>query len=189
MNTKFLNFLFLISVKLVCAQISGTIIELDESLPLEYATAALFREQDKSLQTGVITNQDGFFEIKNIPNGRYYLEMSFIGYSTKTVENLELSKSQKSINVGLVSLELGNQLGEIELRSERSTVIHKIDRQVFDSRNFQSSLGGTATWKSHPENGFLEIKLKGLSYLLDFTNKEEIKYLLTMNLEGFTSWN
>ena len=99
MNTKFLNFLFLISVQLVCAQISGTIIELDESLPLEYATAALFREQDKSLQTGVITNQDGFFEIKNIPNGRYYLEMSFIGYSTKTVENLELSKSQKSINV------------------------------------------------------------------------------------------
>ena len=166
MNTKFLNFLFLISVQLVCAQISGTIIELDESLPLEYATAALFREQDKSLQTGVITNQDGFFEIKNIPNGRYYLEMSFIGYSTKTVENLELSKSQKSINVGLVSLELGNQLGEIELRSERSTVIHKIDRQVFDSRNFQSSLGGTATdvIKNLPSasvNGLGEISIRG----------------------------
>ena len=123
MNTKFLNFLFLISVQLVCAQISGTIIELDESLPLEYATAALFREQDKSLQTGVITNQDGFFEIKNIPNGRYYLEMSFIGYSTKTVENLELSKSQKSINVA------GNSMFNLSLilcQDSRNILHYKI---------------------------------------------------------------
>jgi len=150
----------------VCAQISGTIIELDESQPLEYATAALFHEEDNRLQTGVITNQEGFFEIKNIPNGRYYLELSFIGYSTKKIQNLELSKSQKSINVGVISLELGNQLGEIELRSERSTVIHKIDRQVFDSRNFQSSLGGTAidVIKNLPSvsvNGLGEISIRG----------------------------
>ena len=44
MKTKLLNFLFLISVQFVCAQISGTIIELDESQPLDYATAALFHE-------------------------------------------------------------------------------------------------------------------------------------------------
>ena len=166
MNTKFLSFLFLISVHSVCAQISGTIIELDESNPLEYATAALFHEEDNRLQTGVITNQEGFFEIKNIPNGRYYLELSFIGYSTKTVQKLELSKSQKTINLGVVSLELGNQLGEIELRSERATVVHKIDRQVFDSRNFQSSLGGTATdvIKNLPSasvNGLGEISIRG----------------------------
>ena len=166
MKTKLLNFLFLICVHLVCAQISGTIIELDESQPLEYATAALFHEEDNRLQTGVITNQEGFFEIKNIPNGRYYLELSFIGYSTKKIQNLELSKSQKSINVGVISLELGNQLDEIELRSERSTVIHKIDRQVFDSRNFQSSLGGTAidVIKNLPSvsvNGLGEISIRG----------------------------
>jgi len=166
MKIKLLNFLFLICVHLVCAQISGTIIELDESQPLEYATAALFHEEDNRLQTGVITNQEGFFEIKNIPNGRYYLELSFIGYSTKKIQNLELSKSQKSINVGVISLELGNQLDEIELRSERSTVIHKIDRQVFDSRNFQSSLGGTAidVIKNLPSvsvNGLGEISIRG----------------------------
>ena len=61
MKIKLLNFLFLICVHLVCAQISGTIIELDESQPLEYATAALFHEEDNRLQTGVITNQEGFF--------------------------------------------------------------------------------------------------------------------------------
>jgi hypothetical protein len=98
MNIKILNLFFLISVQFVCAQISGTIIEFDESLPLDYATAALFHEEDNRLQTGVITNQEGFFEIKKIPNGRYYLELSFIGYSTKTVKNLELSKNQKFIN-------------------------------------------------------------------------------------------
>ena len=99
MNIKILNLFFLISVQFVCAQISGTIIEFDESLPLDYATAALFHEEDNRLQTGVITNQEGFFEIKKIPNGRYYLELSFIGYSTKTVKNLELSKTTLDIKV------------------------------------------------------------------------------------------
>ena len=161
-----LNCIFLLMLQTVFAQISGNIIEANENSPLEYATAALFYEKDNSLLTGVITDQEGFFEIQNIPNGRYYLEASFIGYSIKTIRNLEISKTQKNVDLGVLKLQLGSQLGEIEIRSERSTVLHKIDRQVFDSKNFQSSQGGTASdvIKNLPSvsvNGLGEISVRG----------------------------
>ena len=161
-----LNCIFLLMLQTVFAQISGNIIEANENSPLEYATAALFYEKDNSLLTGVITDQEGFFEIQNIPNGRYYLEASFIGYSIKIIRNLEISKTQKNVDLGVLKLQLGSQLGEIEIRSERSTVLHKIDRQVFDSKNFQSSQGGTASdvIKNLPSvsvNGLGEISVRG----------------------------
>ena len=158
-----LNCIFLLMLQTVFAQISGNIIEANENSPLEYATAALFYEKDNSLLTGVITDQEGFFEIQNIPNGRYYLEASFIGYSIKTIRNLEISKTQKNVDLGVLKLQLGSQLGEIEIRSERSTVLHKIDRQVFDSKNFQSSQGGTDSKNGYFERTWFGALAKGLS--------------------------
>ncbi|WP_445737522.1 outer membrane beta-barrel protein [Mariniflexile sp.] len=126
-------------------QITGKIQDTADNYPLEYATAALYNQDDKSLVTGVITNIEGVFVIENIKNGRYYLEASFVGYTTKTIQNIEISRSNRKVDLGTINLVLGNPLNEVEIRAERSTVINKIDRQVFDSKNFQSSQGGNAT--------------------------------------------
>jgi iron complex outermembrane receptor protein len=140
-----LHLTFFLIHQFISAQITGKIQDTSDNYLLEYATAALFKQDDKSLVTGVITNVDGVFVIENIKNGRYYLEASFVGYATKTIENIEISKGNKKVDLGTIKLVLGNQLNEIEIRSERSTLINKIDRQVFDSKNFQSSQGGNAT--------------------------------------------
>ena len=47
--------------------------------PLEYATAALYGNDD-TLVSGVVSQSDGVIEIKNIKTGQYNLEVSFIGY-------------------------------------------------------------------------------------------------------------
>ena len=166
MKHTLLSYIVFFTFQTVLAQISGNITEANENSNLEYATAALFYEHNKSLFTGVITNQYGYFEIQNVPIGRYYLEASFLGYSTKIIRNIEVSKTQKSLDLGVLKLQLGNELAEIEIRSERSTVLHKIDRQVFDSKNFQASQGGTASdvIKNLPSvsvNGLGEISVRG----------------------------
>ncbi|ALJ05314.1 TonB-dependent receptor [Pseudalgibacter alginicilyticus] len=129
----------------VVSQITGIIQDTSDNYPLEYATAALYNQADKSLVAGVITNIDGVFVIDNLKNGHYYLEASFVGYTTKTIPNITISKGNKRIDLGVIKLVLGNELNEVEIRAERSTVINKIDRQVFDSKNFQNSQGGSAT--------------------------------------------
>ena len=39
-----------------------------------------------SLNTGGATNEKGLAEIKNIPNGKFTLTVSYIGYKTQTLE-------------------------------------------------------------------------------------------------------
>ncbi|GAA3581838.1 outer membrane beta-barrel protein [Snuella lapsa] len=126
------------------AQISGKIIDNSNLSPLEYATAALYNQHDKSLVTGVITNALGEFSIKGINTGNYYLEASFMGYTPNRIANIKVSKRNERIQLDTIKLSLGNQLDEVLVKSERSTVIHKIDKQVFDTKKYQNSQGGNA---------------------------------------------
>ncbi len=144
LNTPLL-FIVVCITQFASSQITGKIQDTIDNYPFEYATAALYKQNDKSLVTGVVTNVDGVFTFENVKNGDYYIEVSFVGYSTKTIENIKITGAHKSVDLGVINLVLGNQLDEVEIRAERSTIINKIDRQVFDSKNFQSSQGGNAT--------------------------------------------
>ena len=126
------------------AQISGKIIDATDNSALEYATAALYDQTNGSLITGVVTSQDGSFVIEGVKPGTYYLEASFMGYNTKTISDIELDKRQAVKDLATIGLSLGNQLDEVVVQGERATVLHKIDRQVYDIKKFQSSQGGNA---------------------------------------------
>ncbi|GAA4969233.1 TonB-dependent receptor domain-containing protein [Algibacter aquimarinus] len=126
------------------AQISGRVLDNDDKSVIEYATVALYKQKDNSLVTGVITDVNGVFSIDNITSGKYYLEISFIGYSTNTISDIKVTSRNETVQIGDIALQIGSQLNEVTINAERSDVIHKIDRQVFDSKKFQNSQGGNA---------------------------------------------
>lgn len=112
---------------------------------MEYATAALFDQESGELVTGVITDLNGSFAMENVKNGTYYLEASFIGFETRTIKDIVV-QNRKAVDLGTIALKIGGtQLEEVVVKGERATVINKIDRQVFDTKKFQNSLGGSAT--------------------------------------------
>ncbi|QXP53270.1 outer membrane beta-barrel family protein [Cellulophaga sp. HaHa_2_1] len=143
-SLKLLWIPFLIFSQNILAQITGTIVDVTNEEPLEYATAAIFSQKDSVLVTGVITSQEGTFIINNISPETYYLEVSFLGYAPEIISNIVITKDNLAHNIGVVGLTLGNQLNEVVIQGERATVIHKIDRQVFDPKKFQNSQGGNA---------------------------------------------
>ena len=56
------------------AQITGTVIDTENNLPLEYATVALYNTSNtQSLVTGVITNENGIYVIKRVKKGNYII--------------------------------------------------------------------------------------------------------------------
>lgn len=126
------------------AQITGKVSDISKNEALEYATVALYKKQDASLVTGVITDLNGTFSIANVKAGSYYLEASFLGYTTKTISSVLVSKKGAKIDLGTIQLSLGNQLNEVVIQAERLAVVHKIDRQVFDTKKYQNSEGGSA---------------------------------------------
>ena len=128
------------------AQISGKVVDTESKELLEYATIALYNADNATLVSGVVTNEQGTFLIDKVKIGTYYIEVSFIGYTTKKIKDITIVKRNTFIDLGTISLAISSdKLGAVEIRGETKSVIHKIDRQVFDATKYQASKGGSAT--------------------------------------------
>ena len=138
--------IFIFFNQYISAQISGQVIEAEQKNVLEYATVALYDANKNSLITGVVTDVKGMFYINNLKPGQYFLEISFIGYKLEKTSIINIQKRGELKDIGVIKLNINanNKLSEVVIKSEKNTVIHKIDRQVFDAKKYESAVGGTA---------------------------------------------
>ena len=160
------------------SQLTGKISDKDDATLLEYATVALYTQSPKKLITGVITNENGVFIFDKVKKGTYTIEVSFIGYQPKKIENIVFSGDKKDL--GLLKLSLGNSLNEVIIESERAAVVSKIDKQVFDATNFKNSQGGTGTdvirnLPSVSVNGIGEISVRGTAGFVVLLNGKPVQ--------------
>ncbi|MFP4096142.1 MAG: TonB-dependent receptor domain-containing protein [Cyclobacteriaceae bacterium] len=148
MKSLFYSLIFCICSTSLLAQnasIQGSVLDESNNEPLEYANVLLFQPSDSSLVNGIVTNADGSFLMTDIPAGTYYLQIQFIGYESRKMDKMTLTKSQ-TLNVGVIAISANEQLlNEIQVTGEKASTYHKIDRQVYDARQFQSATGGTAS--------------------------------------------
>ena len=162
------------------SNIKGILIDEGQNTVIEYANVALYQQKDSSLVTGTVSSPDGSFEIKNVKPGNYYLIAQFMGYNSKTIDNIEVSKNQ---NVNLNNIQLSaNQklLDEIEVTGEKVTTVNKIDRQVYAADQFESAKGGNATdlirnMPSVNVNALGEISVRGTSGFVVLLNGKPIQ--------------
>ena len=160
------------------AQLKGKIIDTNDATPLEYATVALYNQSSKRLITGVISDKNGFFYFDKLKKGTYTIEISFIGYQPKKIENIIFSGNKKDL--GILKLLLGNTLNEVVIKTERAAIVSKIDKQIFDTKNFQNSQGGTGTdvIKNLPSvsiNGVGDIAVRGTTGFTILLNGKPIQ--------------
>ena len=125
------------------AQLSGTVKDNSNNDLLEYATVALYKAEANELVNGIVTNASGNFKFSDLKTDKYYLEISFLGYETRIIEDIQYSG--KPLDLGDIVLKLGNELNEVVIEGETPQVINRIDRQVFDATTFENSRGGTGT--------------------------------------------
>ncbi|MEP3209004.1 MAG: TonB-dependent receptor [Maribacter sp.] len=91
--------------------IKGIVLDKQSEAPLEGATIELLYALEA---TGVITDFDGNFVLKDIPVGRQVIRISYIGYETYTIPNIEVTSGKDVfLNIGLT--ESFNQLDEVVL--------------------------------------------------------------------------
>jgi len=112
--------------------ITGVIVDNSTSSPVSFASVALLNEADSALVTGVITNDLGKFKFDNIPYGKYSLKVSFVGYKTVTVKNVEISRQNKTIDLSEMKIaEDLQELDEAVIVGQRLKGEEKVDRTVF----------------------------------------------------------
>jgi len=124
--------------------ISGKVVDQISKETLPYVNIVI-RDTSKKIITGGITELNGKFKIKNIPEGISILEVQFIGYTTYSRE-ININNKNRKINLGTIPLtEDATTLDEVEIRAEVSTVVQKIDRKVINVGKDLTSAGATAS--------------------------------------------
>jgi len=123
--------------------IRGKIVDGKTSQPLDFVNVALLKDADSAPATGVISDEKGHFELARVPNGKYMLRISFVGYNT--IE-LPLKVSDKELDMGMIKLyEDSKRLSEVEVVGQGTQMRFEIDKKVFSVDQNIASSGGSAT--------------------------------------------
>ncbi len=118
------NFILSLTVLLVVLSVSATeqslvqtlkgiIKDKDSKSPLIGATVII---SDLSPLTGTVTDLNGNFRFNNIPIGRHTIQISYVGYKSKTLEGIYLS-SGKELYLNIELIESTTQLEEAVIKA------------------------------------------------------------------------
>lgn len=157
-------------------KITGKVIEETTGTELPYVSIALNNMADSSLITGTISHEDGGFVLEKINKGNYYLTISFMGYKTQIVDQIDFSKDEPLIDIGEIHLLPSSELlNEVEISAKVSPVSQSVDKQVIQVSKNISTIGGTAVdaVKLSPSvsvNGDGAVLMRGSSQFLVLIN-------------------
>ncbi|MBX0335504.1 TonB-dependent receptor [Pontibacter sp. HSC-14F20] len=146
-------FLLLISNTALLAQeaatqgrISGTVQDQETKAPLGFANVVLLTALDSSLVTGATSDIEGKFELTRVPQGRFILRVSSVGYPTKFIPNISVSAANNNLQLGAISVRgSATQLKEVQIVTERPIVAFELDKRVVNvSQDINAESGSVA---------------------------------------------
>ncbi|MGS2740657.1 TonB-dependent receptor domain-containing protein [Sinomicrobium sp. M5D2P17] len=125
--------------------ITGKVIDEGLQEPIPYASVVARSAADNEIITGGITNDDGTFELKGLPDGQLIFEVQYIGYKTFH-KQVNIPSDSHKVNLGTITLEENvAELEGVDVVAERSTIEQKIDRKVINVGKDLTTTGATAS--------------------------------------------
>jgi len=123
--------------------ITGRVIDQATKEAMAYAAAILIK--DGITITGVITDENGLFELKDVANGEYILRISYVGYTTLDVP-IKLKES--------TTLQLGIQVIEMQevVLKPLIYLYPETKTEISVALNYEGKL--IHTYPSYPEAGW-----------------------------------
>jgi outer membrane receptor protein involved in Fe transport len=126
-------------------KITGILRDSTTSQPVEFANVALVNPATKKPVNGAVADDKGKFSIVKIPNGNYYLEISFIGYTTKRIP-VKVAEKKGEIELGFITLSPSDKvLNEVVVQGQKNLIEEKVDRTIYNAENDATTRGGDAT--------------------------------------------
>lgn len=127
-----LTLFLLLCFKLTQAQtfkVNGTIVDQSKKQALEYASVALIHLPDSNAVGNHVTNQQGFYEFKNVKPGQYLIKAIMMGYEKQASALFEVKDSDHKVPT--ISLQGKTQsLKEIAVVSKMPVIDQKADRTI-----------------------------------------------------------
>ena len=126
------------------ATVAGKVIDDNLQQPLPYVNIIIKNANGDTL-TGSITDENGEFKIKDLPDGKMLVSIQFIGYKTQ-IREVVISSDNRKIELGTIALkEEATGLNEVTVVAEVSSIQQKLDRKVVTVGKDLTTTGATAS--------------------------------------------
>ncbi|MEX2591406.1 MAG: outer membrane beta-barrel family protein [Anditalea sp.] len=127
------------------ANVKGKIVDSSSSLPLSFASVAIYESQEKKLIDGNITDEEGVFSI-DLPFGSYYALIEFMGYDALETATFELSREDRSHDLGAIKIEPSTaNLEEVVVQGQKNRMELSLDKRIFNVGQDLANAGGSAS--------------------------------------------
>lgn len=124
--------------------ITGQVYDADLNVPIEYANIVLHSQRDSSQVNGTVTDKSGRFTLTQVRPGRYFVEVSFIGYQTKTIDDVAVGPGATR-DLGRTALrQTAVAVQGVEATAERPRLEYRIDKKIVDVAHQPTPPTGTA---------------------------------------------
>lgn len=126
--------------------VTGRILDAQTKQPVEYANILLLDASTGNVVNGIVSDSNGFFRLDNVPFGEFNLEYSFIGYGKNQKGPVSLSRKNSVVDMGDLILDPSAvMMNEVNVTGEKTMMITRIDRKVFNVQKDIMAQTGTVT--------------------------------------------
>jgi len=126
--------------------LTGRVLDGITNSPVEYANITLIRSRDSSAVSGGISNAEGYFDLRDLPLGRYSVRFEFMGYEKLTIDDIRLSpRGSVEKHLGDVRLNPTTLVGSmVEVTGDRPLITQTIDKRIFNVEKSLTATGNSA---------------------------------------------
>jgi len=118
----------------ISGRISGVVLDATNNVPVEFASVVLVDIASQQQRGGVVTDEKGQFKFPQVPLGKYSLQISFIGYESKQISDIELTPRVPDFDAGKILLSAeGIDLEAVEVTGQAGTYENKVDKLVYNA--------------------------------------------------------
>ncbi|MEZ7495712.1 TonB-dependent receptor [Leeuwenhoekiella aequorea] len=120
-------------------EITGTVVDKDAGIPLEYATITITNPNNATDVEGGITDMSGNFNVAVAP-GKYTIKIEYISF-----EPIILNRTVTGdLSLGTIQLEFAaSSLDEVTVVAETTTVDVRLDKKIYNIGKDLTTAGGT----------------------------------------------
>ncbi len=146
MHRYFLFLLFLLGTIAAQAQgvVRGRILDRQTDEVMQFVNVKVTDANGK-MAGGSMTDIKGMFQVGDLKDGAYTLQVSFVGYKTIT-RKFQISKQQQHVHYNALYIGEDSQtLKEVQVVGQRSQMKLEVDRKTFTVDEILAAAGGTVT--------------------------------------------
>lgn len=145
LKKSFAGLLFLFPILLFAQQeytVSGTVVDKDAGIPLEYATITFKDTSGELNDQGGVTDFDGNFNIE-VEEGTYNIIVEYISFEPKTFKNRAVNRD---IDLGKITLGISaDNLDEVVVTAETTQVDVRLDKKIYNIGKDLTTQGATVS--------------------------------------------